>query len=165
MHKFMIMCPLLAACDPGWHDMPTASIEARGNAEFIAHVRTASAIWANALIPLGCPEPFSVGETGHHVSQLPHDEFVTKYGDGIWGMEYNEGFSGLDWIDGYIDVIDGLSPETTVLVLVHELGHAIGLEHWNPANGPSIMTVAVGSKLYDHDVADAACTLGCGPCD
>jgi len=47
-------------------------------------------------------------------------------------------------------------------VLLHELGHALGLLHSDIT--PSLMDHQVGQAIEPHDITAAACVLGCGEC-
>jgi hypothetical protein len=50
--------------------------------------------------------------------------------------------------------------------LLHEFAHTLGLNHADPAFGPSILTPTPSSlHLEARDIVAAACALGCGPCD
>ena len=51
--------------------------------------------------------------------------------------------------------------------VVHELGHALGLDHASATFGPSVM-IGKGHEtrvVLERDAVAAACELGCGLCD
>ena len=141
----------------GWDDVPTATITPRAStahdAEWTAFVTDQAAVWANILAPFGCAPPFVVGDGGHVVELVPASDW--SYGDGVGGMT--------------TDVIEVREAKTGGVrrssMLLHELGHALGLDHADAAFGASIMTAKVGTAIAARDVAAAACRLGCGPCD
>lgn len=134
-----------------WHDVPTATLTPYSNATntdaWRARVELASNLWAQAVAPLGCERPFVVGDDGHPVTLVPVQE---------WTLDEHDGWTGSEEIE-----IKGDEPPAVAL-LVHELGHAMGLTH---RGGPSIMTSVVGRGIYDVDIAAAACVLGCGSCE
>lgn len=134
-----------------WRDVPTATLTPfsnERNAEaWFAHVELAANLWARAVEPVGCPRPFAVGHDGHPVTLVPVQE---------WTLDEHDGWTGPDTIE-----IKGDEPPAVAL-LVHELGHAMGLTH---RGGPSIMTSKVGGGIYPVDIAAAACVLGCGSCE
>jgi hypothetical protein len=136
----------VAACTVSdrWDDVPTAGVHAEG--EHAADVADAIDAWESVL-PVRCPVPFALAEHGHRVRVL---------GAGAWPWRADA--SGVITPGGGIDVRDG---DSAVVVLEHELGHALGLDH--VTDRPSIM--APTGELPDaptpEDGDAAARALGC----
>ncbi len=137
---------------PGAVLTPTAAPDRRS--AWTAVVAHDAETWNDALRAVGCAPPFSIGEGGHAIALVelaawPHDTAV--------------GFTTSEMID----IREG--PDGTMRsdgTTAHELGHALGLEHADPAFGPSVM-IGKGHETRapnERDVAAAACRLGCGAC-
>jgi hypothetical protein len=136
----------VAACTMSdrWDDVPTASVHAEG--DHAADVGDAIDGWESVL-PGHCPVLFAVADHGHRVRVLAASSWP-------WRADA----SGVITPGGGIDVRDG---DSVVVVLEHELGHALGLEH--VTDRPSIM--APTGELPDAPTAEdgvaAARVLGC----
>lgn len=111
------------------------------------------AAWNVALSRAGCSEPFAVGADGHSARLVP----VAS-----WERPGSIGVAREDWIEVLADASGAPREDARML---HELGHALGLEHADGARGDSLMTPSVGSWLFARDVEAAACRLGCGSCE
>lgn len=110
-------------------------------------------VWRAALDAIGCPAPFTVGPGGHPVELVDPSAWTLSAKGNTDGTSIRI----LGWSPGAIHD----SP-----VLLHELGHALGLSHADPKFGPSLMTAHVDQAApLPRDIAAAACSLGCGPCD
>jgi hypothetical protein len=158
----LVLVLMFAGCylDSKWEDVPGAKVTAvadrpEDQAVWDATVQSAVDAWAEGLRAYGCAPPFTTGANGHPIRFI-YDESMNKgeqWGDGI-----GEPYPGIE--------IRSRFPEKITLVL-HEMGHAIGLEHSTYAEGTSVMLPEVvwGTPLQTRDLAAAACELGCGPCD
>jgi hypothetical protein len=148
----------------GWDDAPTAHVTAGSDlpafaAPWRAQVERDVGTWNAELTAIGCPAPFEIAAGGHPVTLVP----VGTWGadSAIAGMTDSERIRvQVAWI-----VIDGeVLPHP--VILLHELGHALGLGHADAINGPAAMTPEPTSDtLQPRDVAAAACVMGCGSCD
>jgi hypothetical protein len=157
--KSLVLALLVTGCACGyrWDDLPGAVVTpvAADGPAWTAEVRGAIVEWNDALFAVGCSWPFALGtEGGHRVELVPHDEW--SWPDDEIGRA----------TDDSIVIREGGDGGVYRPILLHELGHAIGLCHADPAFGPSVLTPAHTSQsLTPRDVAAAACELGCGPCD
>jgi hypothetical protein len=144
--RLVVLAALVGACTASdrWDDIPKASVHAVG--EHTADVGEAIRAWESVLPPR-CPVPFVVADHGHRVRVLAASS---------WPWRFDA--SGVITPGGNIDVRDG---DSAVVVLEHELGHALGLEH--VTSRPSIM--APTGELPDaptrEDGDAAARALGC----
>lgn len=154
--KFAALALLVGCATPnGWDDVPTAVVTPAAEPSQLTawHAQAVALVdqWAALLAPLGCAAPFVVGDGGHVVRLVPRADWeYASRGDG--------------WTDEDRIEIAGDVPPIPALLL-HELGHALGLGHADPAFGPSLMTKQVGQGVFPRDIAAAACVMGCGPCD
>lgn len=135
---------------------------------FERRIKTDVARWSTALIEYGCPAPFYYADApgAGKVWLVPRDRWVGGEG-GQWVG------TGEVYIRALLDgTLDTYADDPTWTIGLHELGHAIGLGHSEYIDSsPSIMTPASpsyvdpASPLPERDIHDAACILGCGPCD
>lgn len=147
--RALALLPLLGACADGpWADVPGAALSPAGREGWSEAVAHAADVWADALAPLGCPPPFVVSDDGHP---------VTLYAEADWphgGL--TAGMEGKEWdgTGGWIDVRDMRPDEAPSYLptLIHELGHAMGLEH-APGSSPSVMWTA--SPFHEPQPGDA----------
>jgi hypothetical protein len=157
----------------GWDNVPGAAVRAESFAPGVSNdawrdeVQRAMNTWATHLEPLGCAPPFvmSSDTVGDHQVELIDNANWDYVGiDGVtYGDAPTQPAGSIAVRTGPADPFKG--PAWRYSVLLHELGHAIGLDHSDPANGPSIMTPRETAwTLTGADVAAAACLIGCGPC-
>lgn len=164
MRKMFFLLCLLPACDGAWDDMPNAHVHANAvrpdqQEAWSYEVSRRIGSWNVLLEERGCEAPFQMADDGHEINLIPEADWPHNsryaglaFGDDVWGP-------------GRIDIKGDLA-EQHGGALLHELGHAMGLGHTDPADGPSIMLPVTGeSRLLDRDLEAAACLLGCGPCD
>ncbi len=147
---------------PAFEDMPTSlltpvSSGAAFSTQWEAQVAEGSDEWNASVGPLGCPTLFRVGPHGHPVNLVPRAYFPYPAEGGE--TPHDGGF-----ISVMMTSVGGPNAESKI-ILLHELGHAIGLDHADPAYGPSIMTSYPASDIQPRDVDAAACAITCGPCD
>lgn len=158
----------------GWDNVPGAEVRAESFAPGVStdawrdEVQRAMTTWSTHLAPLGCAPPFvmSADTVGDHAVELIDNANWDYVGiDGVtYGDAPTQPAGSIAVRTGPDDPIKAVPWRYSVLL--HELGHAIGLGHADPANGPSIMTPKETAwTLTDDDVAAAACVIGCGPCD
>jgi hypothetical protein len=117
------------------------------NLEFHALVTVAATAW-NESLP-DC-QPFLLGQ-GTTVTLVPAGEW--KYGDGALGITFQKSRT--------VEIRDA-RPELRHQILLHELGHSIGLNHsTEPAD---VMFPTLGGEnpvLTVRDIAGASEALGC----
>lgn len=137
-----------AASSVQWDDVPTATIEAHAapalQADFAHYVEAAAGHWNRLLVERGCEPAFVIGTGGHVVTLIP---------SASWGYGTRDGYTDADEIQL---AGDAMPPQA---LLLHELGHAIGLDHVSGER--SIMTEPIGQGIYPRDVDAAAESMGC----
>lgn len=163
----LIATVTLAGCDgAAWHDVAdgeTAVItpSAPGFSESDAKwwsviVESAVVTWNERLESAGCRVPFTVGAGGHAVT-LRHSETWTA---DTCATTYD----GRD-LGGYVEHIEVQSGEcASVPTVIHELGHAMGVEHPDDDMMPVLMNPWPSRQpfeLTEWDVAAAVSALGC----
>jgi hypothetical protein len=115
---------------------------------------------------VGCPVPFEVADEGHTVEMIPRERW--PHGSGTLGITFDNYNSPItdpaagEWID-VMDFYPDQEPiDWAVPVLLHELGHAMGLQHVD--SGASVMmSSAFRPDVQYDDVINAAAQLGCEP--
>jgi hypothetical protein len=123
-----------------------------------------------SLLPEGCPMPFHFDQDDPEARQVwlvPQSEWRKKGAIGFYHEGRNpwnsatpySSISILALDDGSLDLY---AYEPTWTVLMHELGHAMGLNHADPKYGSSVMLPA-GEQVQPRDIEAAAFALGCGP--
>jgi len=169
-----VLVVLGAGCEyDGWASVPGAQVRPENRAPFVTdaqwrlEVQLAIDEWEALLAPFGCETPFvmSVDAVGDHpVRLIANDDWTWTGADGV---TFNDAPTQPA---GPIEVRTGPDGEYAAVwwrraVLLHELGHALGLGHSDPANGLGIMTPHRTTSIVKRDdVAAAACALGCGAC-
>lgn len=149
MLKIMAVAALLGGCDARW-DLPasiTPKAEPSALAEWSVYVEEQMDVWNNVLMERGCDPPFHLGDEGYSVILVPRDKWTA---DGYVGFQH-------------YDSIEVCGPSVGVVpksgTLLHELGHALGLEH--VSGRPSLMNPIPQKELMPGDVDYAAEILGC----
>lgn len=140
-----------------WFDVPVAKLRPIGSdPTWRAQVAEAAGIWNRHLVALGCPPAFVVsdGPGGHPVVLVPSED---------WGRVDAAGTTLSDtWYRvGEISVVDSLSPSSRGQVLLHELGHAIGLDHTDDP-GSIMRAPPLVQYVSYRDIVDAASLMRCG---
>lgn len=149
---------LLTSCGGRfWLDVPVAYVHAVGDdPRWPSQVAYAVGVWNHHLRAIGCPPPFALSASGrgHAVVLLPDERWDHARGSGGYAQ------SDTPWRVGRIAVREELGPDPRATVLLHELGHAMGLEH--SADPGSIMHVPpLVSYISFRDVTDAAALMRC----
>lgn len=178
MKSIIIAIAFLAACigerepDPtngheqianAWVE-PGATVQITAHAETFANdiqaewqdaVKAAARTWNEGLATYGCAPAFAYSPNGKPVTLVLWDDWTAA--DDV------AAFTDSERIQAREDAWGGI---VKPWVIIHELGHAIGLGHADVAYGESIMRQPLQhlTTPEDRDVAEAACLLGCGPC-
>lgn len=135
---------LLAACSPGWEDVPGAPINAQVPAApghalewWSLEVQDAADTWAELVGP-DCPPPFryvpgpdDAGMPAHPIRLIAERDWT--HGPSVFGQES-------DAPGGYVD-IRSMPYAGRRMILMHELGHAIGLDHRPDVQADALMRV------------------------
>lgn len=162
---------VLPACELQWDDVPGAELRPVAepgalldSIEWEGFVMEAASVWNTKLVAIGCPAPFSsdsVERGGHAVRLVPDAEWTEPV-----FVAYTTGDDPTG--AGEIAVSDRIGPSHLSMILQHEMGHAIGLDHIEPNTEPTIMLARSNTTdpqidATDRDVAAAAIALGCAP--
>lgn len=159
MRTFLILIAV-AACSPtGLFDLPEAALRPITTERFEGsvaaeqwpdQVHVAVESWNNALVEAGCDPVFRIigvddEEQAYPVTLRHPDEWT--HGEKVAGRMAS-GHLG----EGWIDVRANAPMSWNLPVLIHELGHALGLEH---DEGDSALNAMVSNHTAPtaHDVA------------
>jgi hypothetical protein len=171
----VVLASLATGCvTDGWDDVPNAQVRpesrdpAVSGAQWRAEVTAAVDEWAALLAERGCEAPFvvSTDSVGDHPVRLIAN--ADWDGDKVDGRTWSDAPTQPP---GSIEIRGGMGRPGKEIswrrdVLMHELGHALGLGHADRELAFSIMTPTFStSEVTADDVSAAACELGCGPCD
>lgn len=158
MRVFLLLA-LVGCVDEGptnahqWHDIPlvtlTPTVFGVDAAAWEYAVADAAEDWEQILRNVDCEVTFAVATGGHEVCGWAVKEwpFPTHW-MGVTGYGAHES----------IDVIAELDTPRLHQTLMHELGHAMGLEH---VEGRTSVMNPAGGVFVEQDVADAARAIGC----
>lgn len=144
---WVVFATLAGCASFGW-DPGVRPVAAEGSSpEFAAKVDEAVALWQSAL---GCPDVFS-GATGiGYVYERSPSEFAAE--------GFGPTVSGNTWPDKVW--INGERPGMEHEILVHELGHVLGLEHVAPPEDPHSVMHPIDDGIVIPDLADVE-RVGC----
>lgn len=171
----------LGACDGfPWPDLPAGAgdepvalmpfrgsrplgVPADAGSTWYAEVTYAADEWARVLGDVGCPRPFVVHtDGGYPVSLILQAEW--PHADDARGMTGPENI----YQPGFIDIEEYPDEDTRGRhrVLLHEMGHALGLDHHPRAKDggyDGVMTPSCDADVpAAEEVREAAETMGCG---
>lgn len=167
MTRLLLLGVLLTGCGLQWDDVPGAVLNPSVRPtsgmsldDWNASVTRAATEWNDAMTELGCAAPFAlsfVTSGAHPVRLVPEAEWI--WDDGWDGTTTPDGGGGPP---GAIEVKASTSDKHAVLL--HELGHALGLDHLPREDyGPSALNVSgSAARLQPIDRESAAAILGCG---
>ena len=162
MKRLCVALALCAACaaesppspvGQQWHDVPRFAVKPIAvdvdQASWNDAVAAAGDRWRVELAAVGCESRIELADDGHE---------VRGWTEAAWPFPTNWIGSTTFGANESIDVVGDQPADRREQVLMHEIGHALGLQHIE--GRPSLMNPRAG-ELTDEDVEMAAAALGC----
>lgn len=160
--RILLLAVCLAACateagpapvERHWHDVPRFALhpiaEDVDAATWGQAVADAADRWRVELAAVGCEVRIELADDGHE---------VRGWTEAAWPFPSFWLGSTTFGANESMDVVGDLASDKREQVLMHEMGHALGLPHVE--DRPSLMNPRAG-ELTDEDVENAALALGC----
>jgi hypothetical protein len=133
----LVGCNTSVAWDPALRPVAAPG----SSSEFAARVDAAVLVWQHAL---GCTDVLSgASGTGPVYEATPSDFASIDLGPSVSGETWDDKI----WINN-------ARPEMEDEILVHELGHVLGLEHIAPLDDPGSVMHPVDDGILTPDLAD-----------
>ena len=151
MRAFVVaMMVSIVGCVPGAWGYEDVALSPKSEQDrWFSSVERAAGAWNSALRDRCHREMFAVTPVGgHEVRLVPA---------AAWDRPQFSGY--LDHDGGFIAIRDGRKDSEEQRILIHELGHALGLAH--VTDHPSIMEPDVGDALTAADVEAVIALAGC----
>jgi hypothetical protein len=136
-------CNSSVAWDPALRPVAVAG----SSPEFAARVDAAVVVWQQML---GCPDVFSGTSGTGPVYEVTPKQFAS--------IDVGPTVAGETWEDKVW--INNVRPEMEDEILVHELGHVLGLEHITPQDDPSSVMHPIDDGIATPDSVDVE-HVGC----
>jgi hypothetical protein len=148
MRGVVVVVLALAGCVSNAWDPGVRPVAAKGSSpEFAARVDAAVVVWRDAL---GCPDVLTGSRGTAPVYEVTANDFAS--------VDLGPTVSGETWSDKVW--INGARPELEDEILVHELGHVLGLEHVVPSGDPTSVMHPSDDGIVTPDRRDVE-QVGC----
>lgn len=139
---------------------PTLNSDTANLATWTTRVQLDLTTWNEQLLTVGCDARLHIDETSPiHIALVARDRWPVNHTGfvGYWDEE-SGGISILAQTNG---TLDSYTTDAGWYVGQHEMGHALGLEHTLPIDGPSVMYADTSHAIAPVDVARVVAILGC----